>query len=76
MSLKSLTSGPSFRLVLRSLVAGLTVFLTQLQQSSTWDKSLIEGAITAGILSALEYGTPLNAVVGLGKTAEVVPETK
>ena len=64
----------SIRLALRSLVAGLTVFLTQLQQSTTWDKSLIEGAITAGILDGLEYATPLNAVVGPGKTAEIVPE--
>ena len=64
----------SLRLVLRSLVAGLTVFLTQLQQSTTWDKSLIEGAITAGILAGLEFATPLNAVVGPGKTAELVQE--
>lgn len=64
------------RLVLRSLVAGLTVFLTQLQQSTAWDRSLIEAAITAGILAGLEYGTPLNAVVGPGKTAEIVPEAK
>ena len=67
---------PSIRLVVRSLVAGLTVFLTQLQQSTTWDKSLIEAAITAGILAGLEYGTPLNAVVGPGKTSEIVPEQK
>lgn len=66
----------SVRLVLRSVVAGLTVFLTQLQQSTTWDKSLIEGAITAGILAGLEFATPLNAVVGPGKTSEVVPEAK
>lgn len=64
----------SFRLALRSIVAGLTVLLTQLQQSTTWDKSLIEGAITSGILAGLEYATPLNAVVGPGKTATVVPD--
>lgn len=62
------------RLVLRSLIAGLTVFLTQLQQSTAWDRSLVEAAITAGILAGLEYGTPLNAVVGPGKTSEIVPE--
>lgn len=65
---------PAFRLVLRSVIAGLTVFLTQLQQSTAWDRSLVEAAITAGILAGLEYGTPLNAVVGPGKTAELVPE--
>lgn len=64
----------SVRLALRSLIAGLTVLLTQLQQSTTWDKSLIEGAITAGILAGLEYATPLNAVVGPGKDAKIVPE--
>ena len=67
---------PSIRLVLRALIAGLTVFLTQLQQSTTWDKSLIEAAITAGILAGLEYGSPLNAVVGPGKNATVVPAGK
>jgi len=66
--------GPQLRLVLRSLVAGLTVFLTQLQQSTTWDKSLIEAAITAGVLAGLEYGSPLNAVVGPGKDQKLVPE--
>lgn len=64
----------SLRLVLRSIVAGLTVFLTQLQQSTAWDRSLIEAAITAGVLAGLEYGTPLNAVVGPGKDAKIVPE--
>lgn len=64
----------SVRLVLRALVAGLTVFLTQLQQSAAWDKSLIEAAITAGVLAGLEYGSPLNAVVGPGKDAKIVPE--
>lgn len=58
---------PSVRLALRSLIAGLTVFLTQLQQSATWDKSLIEGAIVAGVLAGLELLTPLNPAVGVGK---------
>ncbi len=57
----------STRLVLRALVVGLTVFLTQLQQSSTWDKGLIEGAVVAGVLAGLELVTPLNASVGVGK---------
>lgn len=58
---------PAIRLALRALAAGLTVFLTQLQQSTTWDKSLIEGAIVAGVLAGLEYLTPLNPSVGVGK---------
>lgn len=67
---------PTIRLVLRALVAGLTVFLTQLQQSTAFSRSIIEAAITAGVLAGLEYGTPLNSVVGLGKTNEIVPEPK
>lgn len=56
------------RLALRALVAGLTVFLTQLQQSATWDKSLVEAALVAGVLAGLELVTPLNPSVGVGKT--------
>lgn len=56
------------RLALRALIAGLTVFLTQLQQSATWDKGLVEGAIVAGVLAGLELVTPLNPSVGVGKT--------
>lgn len=56
------------RLVARALVAGLTVFLTQLQQSAAWDKGLIEGALVAGVLAGLELVTPLNASVGVGKS--------
>lgn len=58
---------PSIRLALRALAAGLTVFLTQLQQSAAWDKSLVEAAITAGVLAGLEYLTPLNPHVGVWK---------
>lgn len=61
-------TAPQIRLILRAVIAGATVFLTQLQQSATWDKSLIEAAITAGVLAGLEYGSPLNAVVGPGKS--------
>lgn len=56
------------RMALRALAAGLTVFLTQLQQSTSWDKGLVEGAIVAGVLAGLEYLTPLNPSVGVGKT--------
>lgn len=58
---------PSLRLVLRALAAGLTVLLTQLQQSTTWDKGLVEGAIVAGVLAGLDLVTPLNPSVGMGK---------
>lgn len=58
---------PGFRLALRAVIAGATVFLTQLQQSTTWDKGLVEGAIVAGVLAGLELVTPLNPTVGVGK---------
>lgn len=67
---------PALRLAARAFAAGLTTFLVQLQQSATWDKSLIEAAIVAGVLAGLEYLTPLNTVVGPGKTATIVPDPK
>lgn len=65
---------PELRLVLRALIAGLTVFLTQLQGSTAWDAGLVKAAIVAGVLAVLELLTPLNAVVGLNKTATLVPK--
>lgn len=67
---------PTVRFALRALAVGLTTFLTQLQQSASWDKSLLEAAIVAGVLAGLEYLTPLNPTVGPGKTAVVVPVAK
>lgn len=59
---------PTVRLVVRALVAGLTTFATQLQGSTSWDAGLVKGAIVAGVLATLEYLTPLNPHVGVGKT--------
>jgi hypothetical protein len=55
---------PSVRLVLRALVAAVTTFATALQSSSTWDSSLLRGAIVGAVLAGLEYTTPLNPTVG------------
>lgn len=63
---------PTVRLVLRALAAGLTVLLTQLQQSSGWDGAVWQAALVAGVLATLEFLTPLNTVVGLGKTETLV----
>lgn len=63
---------PQFRLGLRALAAGLTTFLVQLQGSTSWDAGLVKAAIVSGVLAGLEYLTPLNAVVGPGKTATLV----
>lgn len=65
---------PTVRLVLRALAAGLTVLLTQLQQSSGWDGAVWQAALVAGVLATLEYLTPLNSVVGVGKTETLVPK--
>lgn len=65
---------PTVRLVLRALAAGLLVFLTQLQGSTSWDAGLVKAAIVSGGLAALEYLTPLNMVVGPGKTETLVPK--
>lgn len=59
---------PTVRLVLRALAAGLTVLLTQLQQSSGWDGAVWQAALVAGVLAGLEYLTPLNPHVGVGKS--------
>lgn len=59
----------TLRLVLRAVLVGVTSLLVQLQQSATWDSALLRSAIVAAILAALEVATPLNAVVGLAKTA-------
>lgn len=58
---------PTVRLVIRALVVGLTVLLTQLQQSSGWDGAVWQSALAAGVLATLEYLTPLNPNVGVGK---------
>lgn len=58
---------PTVRLVVRALVVGLTTLLTQLQQSASWDKAIVEAAVVGGILAGLEVLTPLNPNVGVGK---------
>lgn len=65
---------PTVRLVLRALAVGATVLLTQLQQSSGWDGAVWQSALAAGVLAALEYLTPLNPNVGVGKTETLVPK--
>lgn len=62
-------TGPQIRLALRAVLVGVTSLLVQLQQSAEWDNALLRSAITAAILAALEALTPLNAVVGVGKTS-------
>lgn len=61
-------SGPQLRLILRAVLVGVVTFAERLQASSSWDKSLVEGAIVAAVLAGAEAFTPLNAVVGVGKT--------
>lgn len=68
---------PTIRLILRALLVGGGVVIEQLQASATWDATVIRAAIVAGALAALEFFTPLNAVVGPGKTGTPpVPEPK
>lgn len=60
-------NSPILRLILRAILAGVTTFATQLQQSTNWDRSLISGAIVGAVLAAAEVLTPLNASVGVAK---------
>lgn len=62
------------RTVARDFLAGIVVFLTQLQQGTPWLRSLIQGALTTAVMLGAEVFTPLNAVVGPGKTGVVVQE--
>lgn len=55
---------PTVRLVLRAIIAGLLALGAQLQASDNWDGTLIRSAVVAAMLAALEYLTPLNALVG------------
>lgn len=64
------------RTVARDVLAGIVVLLTQLQQGTPWLRSVIQGALTTAVMLGAEVFTPLNAVVGPGKNATVVPETK
>lgn len=62
------------RTVGRDILAGLIVVGTQFEQGTPWLRSLVEGAIVTGGMLSAEVFTPLNAVVGPGKTSTVVPD--
>lgn len=64
------------RTICRDVLAGIVVLLTQLQQGTPWLRSLIQGGLTTAVMLGAEVFTPLNAVVGPGKTAVVVQEPK
>jgi len=59
----------TWRLAVRALAVGLTTLLVQLQQSSSWSTAVVEAAVVAAVLAALEVLTPVNALVGFGKKA-------
>jgi len=65
---------PTVRLILRALLVGVASAAGQLQGSSSWDRSILVGAIVAGVLAAAEFLTPLNAVVGVNKTSSVTAD--
>lgn len=62
------------RTVARDILAGIVVLLTQLQQGTPWLRALIQGALTTAVMLGAEVFTPLNAVVGPGKSSTVVPD--
>lgn len=62
---------PQLRVALRALLVGVTSLLVQLQQSAEWDQALLRSAIVAAVLAGLEVFTPINPVVGPGKTATI-----
>lgn len=59
-------NSPQMRLVVRAILAGVAVLVTKLVAADgEVTMSLVVGAATAGGWAALEYITPLNALVGL-----------
>jgi hypothetical protein len=59
---------PALRLVLRALLAGVTVLVQQLATSDHVDRSVLIAALTAAGWATAEYLLPfLNASVGVGK---------
>lgn len=66
--MKKLIAKPVARLAGRALLAGVFALAAQLQASSHLDASVLRAALVAGGLAAFEAFTPLNALVGFGKT--------
>lgn len=64
-----LLSNPTVRLITRAIVAGVLAFLAQIQASDNLDATILRSAAVAGLLAAVEYFTPVNALVGLNKTS-------
>ena len=65
---------PTIRAIARDVLSGVIVLGTQFQQGTPWLRCLVEGGITTATMLIAEVFTPLNAVVGPGKTASVVAE--
>lgn len=55
------------RLIVRAVIVGVSTVLVQLSNSSSWSTAVIEAAVVAGVLAAVEALTPVNPSVGLGK---------
>lgn len=59
---------PYLRLVVRAVLAGALVALEALSNADDpLSSAVLRGAIIAGVWAALEYVTPLNRLVGVGK---------
>jgi hypothetical protein len=68
----SVLDSPQARVIARALLAGAAVFVTTLQAGDgAISLSLVEAALSAAGLAALEYITPLNALVGYFKNPPV-----
>lgn len=69
----SILQSPQARLVVRALLAGAAVLVSTLSAGDgTLSVSILTGALSAAGLAALEYITPLNALVGLFKNPPAV----
>ena len=59
---------PTVRLSVRALLAGAAVFASSLQQQGgQLDSAALRAALAAAVLAAVEFLTPVNATVGVGR---------
>lgn len=59
---------PAARLVARAVLAGIAVFAATLQAGGVVSWSAVGAAATSALWAAVEYFTPLNALIGRGKS--------
>lgn len=71
--MNGLFSKAGLRLGLRAVLAGVGAFVVSVQHATGYGTATWKAAAVAGALAALEFFTPLNALVGLPKQPAAKP---